>query len=223
MLAELVVRVAETVPGGGLGVAVAQLLVHGQGLLAGGEGLAVVAELGVAPADCVEGIGLAGPVTGGPVQVERPLRVPERGQVVPPPGTHKPEVQVGQRLAGAVAQLDAQVEAAREVRLGFPVAAELSEHAGQPAMRVDPGRPVIQPYGGLKGDRLHGRPLVPAALPVEVVPERPGQLPGVGVEAIAGRTGDGREQHRQADRLHVRPRGQRERAPRVPLGVSADP
>jgi hypothetical protein len=49
--AEVVVGVAEALPGGGLPVAAADVLEQGQGPLAVVEGLPVVGEQGVEPAD----------------------------------------------------------------------------------------------------------------------------------------------------------------------------
>ncbi|BCB89667.1 hypothetical protein Psuf_069800 [Phytohabitans suffuscus] len=69
VLGEVVVGVAEAVPGAGFPAAVAELLLPGEGLPAVGDGLLVVAELGVVPADVVEGVGLAVRVSGGGVEV----------------------------------------------------------------------------------------------------------------------------------------------------------
>ncbi len=74
--------VAEAVPGVGLPVAVAVLLEQGEGLL-------VIAELGVVPADRVEGGGLPDLVAGGPGTELGPARRgrgPRRGGFAAPTG-----------------------------------------------------------------------------------------------------------------------------------------
>jgi hypothetical protein len=102
VLAEVVVGVADAVPGNGLPVAVAEFLVQGEGLLAGGEGLPVIAELSVEPAAVVEGSGLPRPVTGGLEQVERQPGVVEGFSVPALPLPRPGEVVVAAGLPGQV-------------------------------------------------------------------------------------------------------------------------
>jgi hypothetical protein len=71
VIAEMVVGVAEAVPGAGLELGVAEFLEQVKGLLAVAERLLVIAEPGVEPADRVHGECLAHLVTGGPVLLQR--------------------------------------------------------------------------------------------------------------------------------------------------------
>jgi hypothetical protein len=75
MVVEVVVGVAEAVPGCGLGELVAQFLQDGQSRLAAGDGLVVVAEECLVPADGIEGSCLPGPVAGGAGENECMFRV----------------------------------------------------------------------------------------------------------------------------------------------------
>ena len=63
-------------------------------------------------------------------------------------------------------------------------------------MRPDLRGGIGQPLGGRQGRAGGGHPVVPVSPPVEEEPQRPGQLPGVRVEA--GRSGvlDGGDQYR---------------------------
>jgi hypothetical protein len=70
VVAELVVCVAEVVPGGGLTDAVAEVLLQIEGSLAGDERLVGIPELDLTPADRVEGSPLTGAVADLAVQVE---------------------------------------------------------------------------------------------------------------------------------------------------------
>jgi len=76
--AQVLVGVAETVPGQRGPVAVAELLVQRERLPAVREGQLVLAQVGVVPPDRVQRGGLAGPVTGAAVQVQGALVVGER-------------------------------------------------------------------------------------------------------------------------------------------------
>lgn len=78
VLAELVVDVAEAVPGGRLPVALAQLPDRVQRLLAGRDGLLVIAEQGLAEADAVEGRRLARQVSCRTGKLEGTQGVAER-------------------------------------------------------------------------------------------------------------------------------------------------
>jgi hypothetical protein len=96
----------------------------------------MVAELGVVPADRVEGFGLPLLVAGGPVQVESLSGVVEGLAVATLPRPHQGEVAVGVGLPDLVAGLGRQVEAVLEVGVGVVVAAQLGVGAGQVAVSV---------------------------------------------------------------------------------------
>ena len=68
MIAQLVVGVAEAVEGVRGTLLVAEFAVQRDGLLAMGDGVPVVAELGVVPADVVQRLGKPGPVTLRPIE-----------------------------------------------------------------------------------------------------------------------------------------------------------
>src|SRR3984957_14966266 len=76
--AEPLAGVSQAVPRLGLAEPVAQLVLQVQRLLTERDGLLVVAEHGLEPADRVDGPGLPWLVSGSPVQVEGLLRVPHR-------------------------------------------------------------------------------------------------------------------------------------------------
>ncbi len=78
MLAQSLAGVPEAVPRLRLAETVAEFPLQFQSLLAERDGLRVIAEHGVEPADRVERPGLPGPVAGGAEQVEGLLRMPER-------------------------------------------------------------------------------------------------------------------------------------------------
>jgi hypothetical protein len=65
-----VVGIADTGEDLGFEVAVAELPVQSECLLAVGESLLVVAEESMAPTDPIEGLSLPSPVVGGPIKVE---------------------------------------------------------------------------------------------------------------------------------------------------------
>jgi hypothetical protein len=76
--AEVVVGVAEAVPGVGLSVRVSEPFVDLERLVAGGDGLLEVSELGVVPADHVKGLGLPAGVVDGSAELERLAGVVKR-------------------------------------------------------------------------------------------------------------------------------------------------
>jgi hypothetical protein len=111
VVAEVVVGIADDLPCLSLSVEVAaDLLVQGEGLLAGGEGLSVVPAHGVEPTDCGEGVGLPAHAPGGAVQVEGLLGVVEAfgGAALPSPCLGEADVGVG--VPGPVAGVAVQVE-----------------------------------------------------------------------------------------------------------------
>src|SRR5215213_2760141 len=102
---EVVVGVAEAVQRGGLTDPVTDRLLEGQRLLAVGQGLLVVAELGVTPAHTVECSGLPDPVSRGPEQMEGLQVVAKRFPVAVLPPKHEGKVAVRAGLAGVVVEI----------------------------------------------------------------------------------------------------------------------
>ena len=78
VMAEVMVGVAQAVPGGGLALPVAEFAQQDEGVLAVEERPRVVAEQGMVPADRVQGPGQSVLVAGGPEQLERLQVVGER-------------------------------------------------------------------------------------------------------------------------------------------------
>ena len=101
---------------------------QGEGLPAGGEGLPVVAEQRLQPADVVQRAGLPPLVPGGPVQVERLPDVFERLRGIAPLLP-----QVAQRLPG--------------VRLAQPVTGLHREFEGAAQMLLRLVEPALQEVG----------------------------------------------------------------------------
>lgn len=186
--------VPEAVPGVGLGVTVVELLLDGQCLLAAGEGLPVFAELAVVPADVVERTGLASPIAGGPVQVKRLPGVAQRFAVQTLPVIDLRDAMVGMGLPGLIGDLLVEVESLVKMDEGVVVAPGAQAGAGEKPVRVRLRRPVAQPPGGVQGRLVGGDDAVPVTYAVEIVGERPGQLPCVDVEAGRGRLTDDTDQ-----------------------------
>jgi hypothetical protein len=74
---DVVVNIAQAVPRVGFTELVAEFLVQGECPLAVIEGALMLAEMGVIPADTIEGISLPDTVIGGLIQVEGLLGVVE--------------------------------------------------------------------------------------------------------------------------------------------------
>jgi hypothetical protein len=196
---EMVVGVAEAVRRGGLTVAVPDGLHELHGLLAVGQRCQVVAGHGVVPPDRVEGAALAFKVIRGAVQVERALGAGDR--VVEPllPFAEPAVDEMGVGFAGAVLQVSAQVQCPVEERAGLLGASELAVRLGERSAHADFGSGVVESQGGLQGRLPDGRLLLPGTA-IEMVPEGPGQLPAVGVEAVLGRQSDRGRQGRALGR-----------------------
>src|ERR1039457_5093518 len=78
--------------------------------------------------------------------------------------------------------------------MGILVVALYSAGVAEAAPGVGPGGVVAGALSGGHGGLLGGFPVMPVRLPVEVIRQRPGKLPGVGVEAFARGEADGGEQ-----------------------------
>jgi hypothetical protein len=104
VVAQMQVCEADAVPGRRLTVAVAELLVQDQRLLAVVQCLVVFAEMGGDPADGVEGEGLPKSVADGSEEFEGLPTVKERLSVATLPLVEVGEVVVGVRLTGLVAE-----------------------------------------------------------------------------------------------------------------------
>jgi hypothetical protein len=145
------VGVAEAVPGVGLPVAVAGLLEQGEGLLAGRQGVPVVAEQGVVPADVVEGVSLPGPVAGGAEQVEGWPGVAEGLGVAALPLRQLGEAVVDEALPGQVPGLAEQVEGLPQLYVRVVEAAQPDVGLGEVAVGAGLQIRVGQPPGGGQG------------------------------------------------------------------------
>ena len=115
MVAELVVHVADAVPGGGLALAVAQLPHEFQGPLARDESPFVVAELALVPADRVERAGLPVAVVDRPEEFVRPLGVRHGLFHVAPVLVQLGQVEVARRLADVVVEPAVQLQGLLEM------------------------------------------------------------------------------------------------------------
>ena len=190
------VDVADAVQGVGGAAAVPGVAVQAQRPLAVGQRPVVLAQVGVQPADPVLQGGLLPPVPDG---LEHPQCVQRDGQRL---GVaflflqHACQAVEHHGLVGPVAELAELIERSPEVRVGVGVRAGLRLDASEQVVRVGQGERVVQP--GSRGQRdLLGRGVVLlTAAPVEERAERPGDLPGVGVEVAGVGEGDQREQHR---------------------------
>jgi hypothetical protein len=101
---------------------------------------------------------------------------------------------VGSGLAGLVAGLPGQFEAASQVRAGLVVVGEPGAGRGQQAARDGlPGR-VAEPGGGGQRRALGGGIVAPVPVAVKRFSHGPGQLPGIDVEAgLVGQAGHGEQ------------------------------
>jgi hypothetical protein len=175
--------------------AVAELLKQGEGLLAAGKGLLVVAEAGVEPADRIDGVGLPAPVAGGPKQVEGPPGVVERlgaATLLPP---HDGEGEVGVPLSGQVTGLAVQVEGLPQLGVRVVKAAQPAVGLGEVAVGEALRGRVGQPLGGGHRGVLDSGDVMPMPVQEEEGRHGPGQLPGVGVEPGGGGVIHDSQQH----------------------------
>jgi hypothetical protein len=142
----------------------------------------VVAEQRVVPANPVERASLSAAVAGGPVQLARlpgMLKCPLRVTV---PDLQAGQAVVGVRLAGPVADPRVQVGGLPAVHVGFGVPSEPDVGPAEEAVRQRLGGEVPEPLGGEQRHLPSGGLIVPVALTGMERVERPGQLPGMGVE-----------------------------------------
>jgi hypothetical protein len=102
---------------------------------------------------------------------------------------------VGLRRAGAVAQLG--IDAQRPFQVGVGVLVVAEPGVGVPELPVGEGvgRPVTEPLGGGQGDLLGGDPVVPVPQQIQEPPQRPGDLPRVGIKALLQRLSRRGHQH----------------------------
>lgn len=146
---------------------VVEFLVQGEGLPQGREGLFMVPEPSVVPADIGERGRVPDPVTGGLEQAEGLLRGVQRlGGAAMQAGHEVAEV-VGPRLSDEIAQLTAQVERTVEMEMGVVVAAQVGTCHGETAVGAGLLGRIAQPVGGVQRGLLGGDPVVPASALVE--------------------------------------------------------
>jgi hypothetical protein len=155
----------------------------------------VLTKLSLNEAEVIERPGLAGDMTRGPVEVQRADVMVGRPAIVTLPVEHPSQIDVGQRLVHAVSQLFEQVERPPEVVRCLPVLAEHVVSTAEATVGMCLPAPVAKPGRGVQGEALHGDLVGQETLQVEVVPQRPGQLPGVNVESAGDSLLHGGEQH----------------------------
>ncbi len=186
VLAELVMDVAEAVPGGGLPVALARLPDGVQRLLAGRDGLLVIAEQGLAEADAVKGRRLARQVPGRAGKLEGTQGVAEcvRGPVRPlgQPG----EAVVNLGLADAVAGRLEQPQGVLEVRVGVPETAGSGVAQRESVLGVGLSNRVAGPAGGGQRGVLGPGVIRPGPAADEGRAQHPGEPPCVSAVACVG-------------------------------------
>ena len=202
MAAEVVVGVGEGAPGGGLAVAVAEFLEQGQRLLAVAQGLPVLAEQRVVPADGVEDTGVRGATATGPEQLHGQLVVAERAGQIALLVMGPAEAAMGVGPPDVVAQLGEEPQRTVEAGARRPVQTEPASRPGQRAQapglprRVGIGRGTGRPQGRVERDPLDRRPVVPVPPSVEERLQRPGEQTRHPVAPGPGRRPDDGEQHR---------------------------
>ena len=108
MVADVVVGVAQAVARGGLPAGVGEQVVQGQ-CLAIAEGLGVVAQVGLVPADSIAGTGLTRPVIRRLEKIESVLGVVERQNVLILVFPQSGEGKVSAALSDGVAKLTVQI------------------------------------------------------------------------------------------------------------------
>src|SRR3712207_872288 len=147
-MVEVAVGEAEAVPGSGLADAITRLPQQGQGLLAADQGLMVVTELSLEPADGVERAGLPVRVIGGPEVPQRPPSVVESLSVTTLSLERPRQGEVGLRLADPVVELLEQGQGLPDVVDGVRVTAYADEGAGEAAVSEGLRQWVAQPAAG---------------------------------------------------------------------------
>jgi hypothetical protein len=191
----MVVGVAEAVAGGGLAAGVSDAVVKGQCFKAVTDGLGVVAQVGLVPADRVAGAGLARRVPGGPEQIKGLLGVVEYQGVLilvlPQPGEGK----MGTALADTVAELPVEINSMPEMAAGIRIDPQFGLCTAQASVRAGLGGPVTCPLRGGYRETLRCRPVVPVPPAVKIVSQAPADLADMVVKS--GRCGvrDGCQQH----------------------------
>jgi len=195
VLAELVMDVAEAVPGGGLPVALAHRPDGVKRLLAGRDGLLVIAEQGLTEADVVEGLRLARQVLCRTEKLEGTQGVAEcvRGTLLPfgKPG----EADVNSCLADAVADGLELPQGVLEVRVGVVEAAGPGVAQGETVPGVGLPGHVAYPAGGGQRGVLGPGVVRPGSAADEGRAQHPGELPCAGAVARVGGELDSSEQH----------------------------
>src|SRR6185312_142165 len=188
------VDVAKAVPGVCLGAEIAQLADEGERLLAVGERLVIVAQLGEIPADVVEGTGLPFPAARGLILPQALARVL---QCLPVPALRPGQpgqVHMSLGLAGVVAKFSVQIQGDQVV--GACVVELLESPVGEPQPTASGGLAdlVTLTPGSGQGRALGGLQLLPVSPPIQERSQGRGEPPGIGVEAGRG-SGDRGQQY----------------------------
>lgn len=180
VVAEVVVRVAEVVERVCLAAPVTILPEIGECLLAGIQGMLILAEQGVSPGYVTKGVSLPCTTAGGTVQRVCLQGVAKRSFVVALilVSPDQPAMSVG--LANLVAEFTEHNQGLPQVDACLAVAAEPAVADSESFVRMSFALPVSVIPRGIQGDFLDGGQVVPAPSPVEVIHQRPGELPGVG-------------------------------------------
>src|SRR5439155_18935897 len=134
--AEMVMGVPQAVPGVRFALAVSQLLVHGEGRAAVADGLRVLAQQGMEPADRVESVGLPERLAGGPEPIQGLPSMAECSAIVALLFEDKSKLVMRTRLFNHVAKRLEQVEGAQEMAACCVVVVQASVCAAEEPMTV---------------------------------------------------------------------------------------
>src|ERR1700733_9763908 len=180
--AEVMLGVADAVPGVCLAATVADLTVQCERPPTEHLGLSVVTQPGVPPAGVIEGAGLTVQITSGLIQGDGLLGVAERVSMAVLALADPAKGQVGAGLPGAITELPVEPEALRQLCTSLVVVGELGAAMCEQATSLGLTSGVAEADRGGQGGALDGGPVVPVPSPVKEVRHGPGKLPGAGVE-----------------------------------------
>src|SRR5688572_19204639 len=93
---------------------------------------------------------------------------------------------MGFGLAGVVAQPAIEAESVGEMRKRFVAESQSEARAAQPTVRLGLTVEIRHILRSRQGRALGLAPLLPVTAPIEVLGERRGELPGIGLEAGGG-------------------------------------
>ena len=101
---------------------------------------------------------------------------------------------MGISLTSKIAKGGVQAERPAQLGVALLVVAEQRVYAAEGPMNAGLAKGIARAAGGTERSTLGDKPLVQMPSPVEEVNQRPGNLPGMGIQARSGRQGDGRPQ-----------------------------